>query len=170
MPEGPFGLPRITDFGPFTEVDVDRTDIEFVEEEEKRRTRHMGVEWAGLPKRSNFVSIEAAYDSRGITDEDRRLLQDNLGIGDFVFERQAGSTGYYYHGDTAWSTKTSVKDEFKRAGLGSELMLQKLEGMRVRGVEEVWSQGATRAGRALLEKFGFRLADENDNIYTKVIR
>lgn len=173
MPEGPFGLPRITDYGPFVDVELDREDIEIIEEEKLQATPLDATDTIpGFPRRANYVSIEAVYDSRGIKpeSEESKRVRDIIGMPDSVFRRQAGFSNYYYSGKEAWSTKTRVNKELRNVGLGSELMSQKIESMRSRGVEEVWAIGATSAGRALLEKHGFRRVDEHDNMYTRVIR
>lgn len=170
MPRGPFGLPRITDFGPFVGVDVAQTDIGFVEEEEMRPTPVDGEKVAGLPKRSNRVKIEAVYDSRGIRGQERKMLQEVMGLADTFFTRQAGFTTYYYEGDVAWSGKTEVDNQFREAGLGTELLLQKIESMRVRGVEKVWALGVTRGGKALLMKHGFEQSEEDSDLFFREIK
>lgn len=169
MPEGPFGLPRITDFGPFAEVDVDRTEIEIVEKEEIGLTPPDARDI--LPRESNRVIIEAIYDSRGGREPSgSKEVGDIIGLGDFIFKRQAGSTSFNYKGQKAWSGRTEVKDEFRRAGLGSELFLQKLDGMRSRGVKQVWARGVTTAGRNILEKHGFRLINEERHAYFRELQ
>lgn len=165
MPEGPFGLPRITDFGPFTGADVDAADIQFLEEETENRSSPPEARQEDiLSNRVNKVEIYALYDSRG---DNRLLAEAPIDIPDFIFERRAGYTNYYYDGDIAWSGRTKVKYEFRMAGLGNELLLQKLDSMRSRGISRVYAIAVSEGGKALLDKTGFRTEQGVGKLYVK---
>jgi len=163
--EGPFGFPRVTDVGPLTDK---RAEQEFsVVEKNTSVLTETGIELRledklnKDPYRGDFKRVEMELKALEKVEESNRdidiLAEIENAINQLTRETKVGWATYNYDPESniAVTGKVRVSDEFRKLGIGTELVKRRNDDMRERGVEEVWALAATQGGKSILKKAGF---------------
>jgi N-acetylglutamate synthase-like GNAT family acetyltransferase len=160
MPQGPNGVPRLTDIGPIVAdiKDVNEDDI-WIEAERKqnRRIKSEFLEYGSFT--DDFHDVEG--DKRGeIVTVEMKYEEWDTVLGDTDFFTYTGGTIRYAITDIGYIHKVKVNPDFRRFGIGTELMETALDDMRNKDIETVYTKAISEAGNELTDKFGFKLHDE----------
>jgi N-acetylglutamate synthase-like GNAT family acetyltransferase len=160
MPQGPNGVPRLTDIGPIVAdiKDVNEDDIWI----ETKRNSNKRIESKFLEYKSftdDFQDVEG--DERGeiVTIEMKYEEWDTV-LGDTDFFTYTGGSIRYAITDIGYIHKVKVNPDFRRFGIGTELMEIALNDMRNEDIKTVYTKAISEAGDELTDEFGFRLHDE----------
>lgn len=160
MPQGPNGVPRLTDIGPIVAdiKDIDEDDIWI----ETKRNSNKLIESKFSEYRSftdDFIDLEG--DERGeIVSVKMKYEEWDTVLGDTDFFTYTGGSIRYAITDIGYIHKIKVNSNFRRLGIGTELMEIALDDMKNEGVETVYTKAISEAGDKLTDKFGFRVNDE----------
>lgn len=160
MPEGPFGVKRLTNLGPLASDDV---EINFEEERErdpiivpelKEEIQRNNWEYDWIEYVSRKVVIKQEVEETGV-----KVLDDfKKGIAS-LGERIALIEYYMMSNGIGYIKRTEVDTRFRREGVASEMRRDVLEDMRQRGMRIVYSYPSNNAGRELAESQGFSKAE-----------
>jgi len=158
MTQGPFGIPRITELGPFSSDDV---SIEF--EEDRQNVDRPPRELINI-----INSIDDPVAMRTVERVERRIVlkqKPNDGASDILNNTkdrlaEIGKTVSYIRyfivdNNIGYIHKTRVRDKFQRRGIGSALRSTALEDMKTLGVTIVYTMPVSDAGEGLARSQGF---------------
>lgn len=160
MPEGPNGVPRLTDIGPIV-ADIKDVNEDDIWVETKRNSNKLikseFLEYGSFT--DDFHDVEG--DKRGeIVSVKMKYKEWDTILGDTDFFTYTGGSIRYAITDIGYIHKVKVNSDFRRFGIGTELMEIAVDDMENEGIETVYTKAISEAGDELTDKFGFRLHDE----------
>jgi len=160
MPEGPNGLPRLTDIGPAVKdaKDVEKDDI-WIETERNRNVRLESkfIEYSSFV--DDFHDVEG--EDRGeVINVSMKYEEWDTVLGDTDFFTYTGGKIIYSISDIGYIHKVKVDSDLRRLGIGSEFMKISLDDMRNNDISKVYTKAISEAGRELTDQFGFEHHDE----------
>lgn len=191
MPEGPFGFPRLSNLGPFTEIPVDKSDLSI-----KSRVRKpgRGPGWREL----EFLSTEGILDInplaqrpptmnvkrvtlRADTDvpfffveEDESILPSAEFGGTFALgsiqytwrnKRIMTSDETLFGPTIGYSRKVDVNHQVRRLGVAAELKKFMEKDLEDKGIDVVYVLTTTKSGFKLNQSLNFEIDDELTKAY-----
>lgn len=160
MPQGPNGVPRLTDIGPIVADIKDINEDDIWIETKRNQNRDLESEFIeykslsddfhdlGANTRGEVVSVQMKYEE-----------WDTI-LGDTDFFTYTGGRIKYAMSNIGYIHKVKVNRDFRRFGIGTELMEIALDDMKDRGIEVVYTKAISEAGDKLTDKFSFRLDSE----------
>jgi len=162
MPEGPFGLPRLSSLGPFVSEDAEQEVIREVEEQSnfppdrgiQDKLIEEGILTDDNPK---YIRLKLVYREPIRSDRNGILGEIEKGVKSTFREETAATASYYIMEDDsmAFVGLISVEDNFRRNGIGTSLKQMMIDDMKDHGVSLVYTVVSTKGGRSLAEKTGF---------------
>lgn len=167
MPTGPFNFPRLTDLGPFSDIEA--------EQEFKRRTNQQQSETAFLDREiSSIHNIDTdavtRVDSKLIVRE--KLVDDVDGIMDVITreidvitrDEEIAIMRYWIKDDIGRIISVFVEDDFRNMGIATTLKNKELKFMEDSGVEIVYTDVVSNGGYRLAVKTGFKPITQADHL------
>lgn len=169
MPEGPFGFPRVTSLGPFSEMDAEqefnrdndynvKPPVQFLD----REISIIHDDYSGL----GGVDVEASLIVREQIDEPGERIVDKIEHEMEVITREEniGHITYFYSGDVGRVITVNVDKDFRRMGIGTKLKNKELDHMQDEGVEVVYTDIISDGGYRLAKRTEFKPIDQADHI------
>lgn len=161
MPTGPFGFPRVTNIGPFSEVEAEQ---EFQREEENTfivgtdvdreiATIH-DVNLDDVQDVESKLTVRAEVDKRADNILDR--IQSEV---DIIFRNNnVAMMDYWYSSNNSVAKifDVEVKKPFRRMGIATQLKEQELEYMEDQGIDIVYTDIISEAGYNLARATDFQ--------------
>jgi ribosomal protein S18 acetylase RimI-like enzyme len=168
MPEGRFGFPRLTNIGPFTELEATQ---EFERDIEEHRPpnlfldREISIIHSSYPD-SKGTEVSAKLIVREQLEEpgDRIIDKIEHEIDVFTRDEVVGVMRYYYANDVARIIDVKVDEDFQRMGIATRLKNLELDHMEENGVEVVYTDVISEGGYRLAKKTGFEPIYRADHI------
>lgn len=163
MPTGPFGFPRVTSLGPFTEREAQQeftrnkkempypmNDVWYTERDEGDIESERG-EGLMLTKSRLIVREQPESDRRGIFGDIEEELQAVVG------EKTVAYCDYEYEigSNLGKIRKVEVDDPFRNMGIATELKQRAHQDMRENGIEYVYTDIVSDAGYRLAKRTGY---------------
>lgn len=162
MPQGPFGLPRLTEIPPFSS-----DEVEVILEEDREP-----ASFRRFPKELRDLVNEKGIDDTKSTRVERRVVvrqrpeETGIDVVDEIkgaiaeFGERAAWMQYYFVeqiGDenVGYIQKTEVDRRFRRKGIASDLRKTALEDMENMGADIIYTFPVTDAGEELARSQGF---------------
>jgi len=168
MPEGPFGFPRLTNIGPFTEVEA---------EQEFNREITEGAVGSDIDREiATIHNIDLDTVDRVTAELIVRTNKDNIGEGilasireEFgILAREETITAMQYwmdtHEEVGKIITVGTRETFRNMGLATQLKEQELDYMESKGINLVYTDVVSEGGYRLAKKTDFRPIDELDEI------
>jgi len=169
MPEGPLGFPRITNIGPFTELEATQ---EFERDIDRQRAPNLFLD------REISIIHDSYPGGKGNYTESKRMVREEIeeydGNGPLdrleheldVFNRDevVGIMRYFYTADVGRIVDVKVDEEFQRMGIATQLKNLELDHMEDNGVEVVYTDVISEGGYRLAKKTGFEPIYKADHI------
>jgi GNAT superfamily N-acetyltransferase len=169
MPEGPFGFPRVTNIGPFTELEATQ---EFERDIDQQRApnlfldREISIIHDSYPGgKGNYTESKLIvredideYDGNGPLDR----LEHELDV--FTRDEVVGVMRYFYTADVGRIVDVKVDEEFQRMGIATRLKNLELDYMEDNGVEVVYTDVISEGGYRLAKKTDFEPIYKADHI------
>jgi ribosomal protein S18 acetylase RimI-like enzyme len=163
MPSGPFDFPRVTDIGPFSEVDSQQ---EFIRRDNKTFIVGSDVdrEVATIHEidMDNVNVVEAELKVRSfVPDKEnanniRERVKRNIDI--VTREEVVAEMDYWYDVDTGVAKifDVEVDEDFRRMGIATTLKRRELDYMRSEDIDVVYTDIISEGGYRLARKTGFK--------------
>ena len=172
MAKGPFGFPRVTNIGPFVNVEAEQR---FVRDEEN--TFIVGTDVDREVATLHSIDIDDVYDvtarltvdvneevaidgilERLITEVENAVRGPNVAVMDYWYDPDAGVAKIF---------DITVEEDFRRMGIATQLKEQEMEYMNNQGVELVYTDIISEGGYRLAKATGFRPVHEADHLHGK---
>jgi len=160
MPEGPNGLPRLTDIGPAVkdakELEQDEIWIE-TKRENSVNLKSRFIEYSSFV--DDFHSVQG--EERGqVVNVQMNYKEWDTVLGDTKFFTYTGGRIKYAVSDIGYIHKIKVDEDLRRLGIGREMISIALDDMKEQKVKKVYTKAISQAGDELTSEFGFTPHDE----------
>lgn len=155
MPQGPNGIPRLTDIGPLVKdaKELDRGEIWIeTKREANRRIESEFIEYSSFT--DNFHDVDGEERGEIVTIQMKYKEWDTI-MGNTDFFTYTGARVTYAMTDIGYIHKIKVNSDLRRLGIGTELMEMAVSDIQDSGVRTVYTKAVSKAGDELTEEFGF---------------
>lgn len=171
MPQGPLGFPRVTNLGPFSEVEAAQ---EFQREDDPDAPTpnlfldreisiiHPRLDLSNVSRVDASLTVREIIDQNDYRDDILGRLEKEMDIA--TRDTDVGTVRYYYVGEVGRIIDVKVDSDFRRKGIATRLKNLELDYMEDRGVEVVYTDVVSRGGYNLAKKTGFKPIGQADHI------
>jgi len=171
MPEGPLGFPRITNIGPFSEIEAAQ---EFQRDEDSDEPSpnlfldreisiiHPSLDVSDVTRVDASLTVREIIDDNDYRDSVIGRLEKEMDVA--TRDTDVGTVRYYYAGEVGRIIDVNVDKEFRRKGIATRLKNMELDYMEDQGVEVVYTDVVSRGGYNLAKKTGFKPINQADHI------
>ena len=167
MTEGPFGFPRVTSIGPFTDTPATQ---EFERDTNSRVVAQTDVDREIATVEGididNAVQVTAKLVVREEVEERGERIIDNIReeLDRATRDKNVGLIEYWYTGEVAKIRYVEVEQDFQQMGIATTLKLNELDYMRRQGVEIVYTDIVSEGGYRLAKTTDFRPIHEAEHL------
>lgn len=169
MPTGPFGFKRITNIGPFTNVDAEQEFKRIVDEDEIITRNSTSREISSIHgiDLDNVTFVKAKLIVRESLEEGDEIIDRIKREVDIVTRDNRIATMRYWFDEESSVAKiidVGVDSEFRRKGLGTKIKEKEEKFMQENNIDLVYTNIISQGGYRLARKTGFRPIHEADHL------
>lgn len=171
-PTGPFGFPRITDIGPFSDYEANQEYERVVavrEEPYQNWLPHTEFKMLEDIQGGQFTAVDARFEKVFDLDEPEDFAE-RIKRGTIPSSTNVAKMSYWIHKGTGTAAiiDINVEEDFRRIGIATTMKERELDYMESEGVDVVYTYVISDGGYKLARRTGFRPITESSELMSKI--